>query len=95
MGIGCPSERLRPHFPQPARGAGLLRCTHGARVVAEDTPLNGHETEGQLGVTEVQQVAAGREISGSKLPENARLESELLVMRTHPVSRIATVVYEW
>lgn len=66
MGIGWPQERLPPHFPRPARGAGLRRRTHGACLAAEDTPLDGRGTEGQIGVAEARQVAAGREVRGEQ-----------------------------
>ena len=59
-----------------------------------NTPLNRHEAEEQLGVTETQQVTAKEEQDGGRLPGNVWLESELQIMRKHPVSRIATISYE-
>lgn len=56
-----------PPFPAAgARGAGLRRRTHGACLAAEDTPLDGRGTEGQIGVAEARQVAAGREVRGEQ-----------------------------
>lgn len=42
-------------------------------------------------MTETQQVTAGEEWHGRKLPESVRLDSELQLTRKHPVSRTATI----
>ena len=59
-----------------------------------NTPFNRHKTEEQLGVRETQQVTAEEEQGRSRLPGDVWLESELQIMRKHPVSRTATISYE-
>lgn len=56
-------------FPQPNRGAHLIRCTDGKCVAEEDTPFNRHKTQEQLGVTEIEQVTARREIRWEQASE--------------------------
>lgn len=83
----CPPHSLN------GRHVSLDVCLESA-CWGRNTPFNRHETEEQLGVTETQQVTAEEEQDGSRLPGDVWLESELQIMRKHPVSRIATISYE-
>lgn len=83
----CPPRSLTgPHV-------SLDTCLASA-CWGRNTPFNRHEAEEQLGVTEAQQVTAEEEQDGSRLPGDVWLESELQIMRKHPVLRIATISYE-